>query len=353
MKAPRRTACTRDAWKVAAVAIAVGAAGAAVPPALAQGTGSAREAPPAACGPVGAIMYDDYEGTLGNLRGLYRSARFAELDAALDCLMKSPRAFRSGRPGSGAVYWMYRRELVAPNLVAADAAAHIQAWRRQRPASIYAEFASLRLMYAAAWQTRGSAFSNKVPEQEMRTFVQGLFATEKALLGASRELRETPIWHNLLLSTVLDSPRPVTDADELLSTVLLRWPKYYDFYEVALSRMIPRWGGSWEAVDRFIVEQSSMRRAAEGDSLYARLYWNVVATGASPQEVLLSWPRMKASLDALIERYPDPVHRNVAASFACVYGDPAYARKIRGQLSPQEVKPSVWIRGTDPASCPG
>jgi hypothetical protein len=185
----------------------------------------------------------------------------------------------------------------------------------------------------------------------MESFDNDLLAAEQMILQASKELQTIPIWHNLLLATALDSPRTTANANELLSAALLRWPKYYDFYEVALSRMVPRWGGSWDTVDRFIVKQSSVRKPAEGDSLYARLYWNVVASGASPSETLLSWPRMKLSLDSLIERYPDPVHKNVAASFACAYGDLPYAKKIRSQLPLAEVRPSVWIRGTDPNSC--
>lgn len=319
--------------------------------ALAQNAAPVADGRQAACGSNGPIVYDDHDATVHNLRQLYRSEQFADLDAALDCLWKSPRVFRSGRLGSSAIYWLYRRELPAPG-TSDEAMRLARAWRKERPSSIFAEFASLRLMYATAWNVRGSASAQDVSTRNMEAFGTGLLAAEKAIRQSSKKLQATPMWHNLLLATVLDSPRTSANANEILSTALRRWPNYYDFYEVALSRKVPRWGGSWDAVDRFIGEQSSMPKPAEGETLYARLYWSVVATGASPRETLLSWPRMKLSLDSLIERYPDPVHKNVAASFACAYSDLQYARKIWNQLPIADIRPSVWIRGTDPNSCP-
>jgi hypothetical protein len=60
---------------------------------------------------------------------------------------------------------------------------------------------------------------------------------------------------------------------------------------------------------------------------------------------------MKKSLDDLIKRYPDPVHKNWAAALACVYGDSAYYKASMQRIGAQEMRPQAWIRGTDPTSC--
>ena len=335
------------------LAVATAFAASTVQTAFAQSNAKAAAPPPPICDPSGAVNYEDHEVTVYSLRLLYQSERFAQLETALNCLLESPQTFQSGRLGSSAVYWLYRRALPAPGLTD-QAAATVKAWQQQRPKSIYAELASLRLLYATAWKVRGSSYSRDVSKQRMETFAQELLAAERAMKQASPELRDTPMWHNLLLATVLDSQLTTTRAQDVLSTALHRWPKYYDFYEVALSRMVPKWGGSWASVDRFIVEQSSIRRKEEGNSLYARLYWNVIWNdGASPKETALSWPRMKSSLDSLIQLYPHPVHMNIAASFACAYGDLPYAKKIKKRLPSSELLPPVWVTGTDPDSCPG
>ncbi len=61
-----------------------------------------------------------------------------------------------------------------------------------------------------------------------------------------------------------------------------RWPEYYDFYEVYVSRLVPKWGGSWGAVDQFISSWSVKRLSSEGDSMYARLYTNLISAELRP-----------------------------------------------------------------------
>jgi hypothetical protein len=60
-----------------------------------------------ACSASGTILYDDHDGTVHNLQQLFKAEKFADLDAALDCLSQSLTTFKSGRLGSSAVYWLW------------------------------------------------------------------------------------------------------------------------------------------------------------------------------------------------------------------------------------------------------
>jgi len=293
---------------------------------------------------------DDYDDTVQRLRRLYQGRKFVELDATLACLLRGSSRFGSGRTGSSAVYWMFRRQMPAPGASQGEVA-HIQDWRQQQPDSIFAEFADLRLKYAMAWNARGTSYAREVPDAAWKAFSQGLVDTEHAVLQARKELRQTPIWQNLLLAVVLDMKNSQSEARVVFEDGAKHWPNYYDFYEVALTRLVPRWGGSWEEVETFIDHWSARLRSNEGDSLYARLYASVIANGASPRETQLRWPRMKRSLDDLITRYPDPTHKNVAASFACAYNDSTYFKASFQRIQAKELRPAAWIRGTDPNSC--
>lgn len=294
---------------------------------------------------------DDHDEVVRDLRVLYMAQQFAELDARLACLMRDPKRFRSGKTGSSAVYGMFRRHILARGVHPQEVATLNRTWREQVPDSIFAEFAEHRLRYAMAWRSRGTSAAHDVTAAGWKDFRQWLVDTEHGLLQARKELRQTPLWHNLMLATVLDMSDGRAKAAVVFEEAVKQWPAHYDFYEVALTRLVPRWGGSWGQVDAFIDRWSDRRRSSEGHSLYARLYASVVADGASPHETRLDWPRMKRGLDDLIARYPDPVHKNLAASFACAYDDRAYLEASLRRIAPHESRPAVWIEGTDPVTC--
>ena len=52
-----------------------------------------------------------------------------------------------------------------------------------------------------------------------------------------------------------------------------------------------------------------------------------------------------------VTRYPDPVNKNIAASFACGYQDAEYFRTSLQRIGAGEFLESAWIPGIDPALC--
>lgn len=302
------------------------------------------------CALLSEINDQDQDEVIARLRHLYQASRFVELDAALTCLLNDPKRFQSGKPGASAVYWFFRREMPAPGVNAAQAA-RVKAWQMQKPDSVFPAFADIRLKYALAWNARGSSYAKDTPGGSMQAFQQGLQQSEKLLLDARPDYRQTPIWQNLLLAISLDAQHPQSDPGVVFREGAKRWPGYYDFYELVLTRLVPKWGGSWETVDAFIVGWTHQLQAKEGESIYARLYASVIAHGADARETRLDWPRMKRSLNELIMRYPDPIHKNWAATLACVYGDPDYYKVAMQRIGPLDMRPAAWVAGTTPATC--
>ena len=120
---------------------------------------------------------------------------------------------------------------------------------------------------------------------------------------------------------------------------------------VAAQRLVPRWGGSWDRVDAFIVDWNKRLASTEGDSMYARLYAAIISTDTNVNETRIHWPTMKRSLEDLVNRYPDVSLRNVAACYACRFNDREYSRISFRRLRDDELMPNVWMRGTDPLEC--
>lgn len=121
---------------------------------------------------------------------------------------------------------------------------------------MFVRFAELRLRYAMAWNARGADVAGNVPTEGWRLFNEGLAQTEQAILAAPAELKDSPILQNLHLAVVQDISESKTSPRAVFEEGVRRWPDYYDFYEVALTRLVPKWGGSWDAVDAFIAHWS-------------------------------------------------------------------------------------------------
>jgi hypothetical protein len=302
------------------------------------------------CRQVPAVDFTSFWITVGRLGKLYEGRAFSELELSLSCLVDSDGSFSTGQSGSSAAYWFFRTQMPAPGMDV-EGIRLINAWRTQSPTSIFSEFAKLRQTYAMAWQFRGSSPTKDVPAEGMRMFSAMLSGTAESLELASPALKETTLWHNLMLATVLDLGERER-ARAVFEAAVAKWPRHFDFYEVALSRQVPRWGGSWRTVDESIRAWSQRIKSSEGDSMYARLYVSVLAdTGISPDETAMDEPHMRRSLDELVRRYPSPKFFAFAASLACFRGEKGAYETALQKLDRTADGPAYWIGGTDPDSC--
>jgi hypothetical protein len=281
------------------------------------------------------------------LSAVYQVEHFQFLERALHDANVSKRRFDTGQSPAHAAYWAVVSTLGIP----LQHQQKIEQWRKAVPDSAFVHFAQAGLAYQQAWRVRGQGYGGTISNESWDLFEIRLAEAEKILMDAPAELRETPIWHHLLLVIVSDSPRLSKNAEPIFKEAVRRWPDYYDFYEAMIQRMVPRWGGSWEVVDSFISTWSKERAATEGSSLYARFYSLLPLLGYSPRETLMHWPKMKASLEDLIARYPAAKFKNRYASLACVMKDkPAFDRAM-SQLTAQQLAQDQWMEGHSYEAC--
>lgn len=291
----------------------------------------------------------DQEATVARLRQLYREENFSGLEAALNCLLRQSR-FASGHSGSAVVYQFYRQQLSGPTISTADVE-RVQRWGQVQPPSMFAEMAALRLRYAFAWKVRGGGYASQTPEANWKMFHHAMQDTEEALYRASAELQATAIWHQLLLAVAGDTTPRRADMEKVFQDSVKQWPNYYDFHEVRLTRLVPRWGGSWQQVDQFIQHYANQREGVERDTVYARFYAAVMPFASHPSETQVDWPRLKRGLEDLVTHYPDRIHRNLAASFACAYADDEYASLALPRVPAPERKLASWVQPAAAAKC--
>lgn len=308
-------------------------------------------APRQECNLLPAAESTSFWGTVYGLQDLYQRRAFNELDQSLSCLVSADKLFSTGQSGSSAAYWFFRIQMPGPG-VERDESQRVEAWKINSPTSIFSEFAALRLSYADAWRFRGSAYAKHVSSEQFSEFTAKLSETVASLERASPALRQTTLWDNLMLAAVQDGFSDRERTRVVFEAAVAKWPRHFDFYEVALSRLVPRWGGSWDEVEATVGEWSKRIESTEGESMYARLYVGVLtAHGTNPHETSIDRKRMIESLDELLSRYPAPKFAAFAASLACFSEDKKAFEIAMQKLDVAANEPAYWIRGTDLNYC--
>ena len=297
-----------------------------------------------------AENWPTWSATVQRVADLYNNEQFPLLERAMSEIASSKKTFTNGDSPASAAYWVFRRLMPAPGTQQSHEE-KIARWRNAVTASAFASFAQARFMYGSAWNIRGSGTAGSVSRESWELFSIRLQEAENILLKAPDALKSTPYWHNLLLAIVQDSPHSQRDVESVFKEGVSGWPRYFELYEVRLTRLVPRWGGSWEEVESFIDKWSRALSASEGDSAYARFYISLKNQGVTPDQTRMDWPRMKASLKELTSRYPDGAFKNLHASYACSARDKPSFAEAMSNLSPDALNAQAWLPGHSYEAC--
>lgn len=288
--------------------------------------------------------------SVNRLTQLNQSDQFALFERALGELATSKKTFVSGTPLANAAYEAVRRVMEGLDTRETYSNKFIP-WKQAYPDSPFVAFADALYTRDKAWKIRGNGYASTVSPESWRLFALRLREAEKKLLDAPVALKETPLWHDLLLTIALDSREVESDPKIVFENAIRQWPRNFNFYAVLLDRSVPKWGGSWLTVDSLIKLWSQQLEATEGKSLYARLYIGVLDGGVPPDQTAMSWSQMKDSFDDLVVRYPDPYYKNLYASYACLARDKAAFGTAMGKLPKAELQPTTWLFGHSYDAC--
>jgi hypothetical protein len=294
--------------------------------------------------------WPNWEETLLQVRFLYNKEQFILLERAMQDAASSDKRFTDGDTPASAAYWAFRRMMPGPGTHPGHRD-KIARWKKAVPASDFVAFAQARFEYGTAWNVRGSGSAGSVSRESWELFSIRLQQAEQTLLDASEALKATPYWHNLLLAIALDSPRGRSDPEAVFAQAVKRWPRYFELYELRLTRLVPAWGGSWEQVESFIDRWTKELAGSEGTSLYARLYTSLKDQGVTPEQTAMDWPRMRRSFEDLTTRYPSARFKNLYASYACFARDRPAFSAAAAKLSRTEMDDEFWLSGHSYEAC--
>jgi hypothetical protein len=196
-------------------------------------------------------------------------------------------------------------------------------WTREHPRSGLAHALYAGALVAQAWSIRGNGLANTVPPQAWDDFHRLIRQAADHLARA-----EGAIGSTLTHAELLSIGRVLNFDDRqrwaLLDDGLRRNPEDLVLYRRALGSVLPKWGGSNAAVDRYIRRVTERTRERWGLSLYALLY-----AGAASEEYRhrlfedsgARWSEMAQGWRDLLARHPSATTHNRFAYFACLARD--------------------------------
>lgn len=189
-------------------------------------------------------------------------------------------------------------------------------WEAKVPESKLRPVLLAVLHQAQAWKARGTSFGT-TPEG-VQLFRERLLLAAKTLEDNATAGKESPIWWWVALIVAGSSGRSPEEMDAIFEEAVARFPSYQTLYFTRVNYLLPRWGGSEEAVDRFVTASIDRTKAAEGQSMYLWLYMDLTAKNCCGNENLPKvWPRLKSAFEELITRYPDVRTKNQYGAYAC------------------------------------
>jgi rhomboid protease GluP len=228
-------------------------------------------------------------------------------------------------------------------------------WKRSVKDSAEPSLVEALIFRDWAYGARGYGIASSVSGTAMATYLaRAEMSAESLRVINPRERR--PEWYTLSLGVDRDLSIPSDDQRATFDEGNARYRAYFPPYRQMLVSLMPRWGGSTELVDNFILAVSMEPGSGQVDpALYARLYltygnlergdFNVVEAAKADPAL------MKSGLEAYRKRYPNSDYvLNAVTRFACTDNDVFAYRALRKTMQ-NRVSLTAWPDALSVASC--
>ncbi|MEO8387405.1 hypothetical protein [Polaromonas sp.] len=199
-----------------------------------------------------------------------------------------------------------------------------------------------------AWALRGNGYANTVTPKGWEDLAKHMAIARNTLEANKRISSDDPQWYVVMLHVALAESWKRDQYMALYEEAISKEPLYYDTHLRALERFTPRWGGDIQEIQQFAAIAVKRTAAAEGQALYAHVYWSAVqdigfkALFAEPYRSSI-WVQMKSGFEDVLKKYPDDWNRNVYARMACQMGEVDLFISLARQFNGEPIKSkSAW-----------
>lgn len=206
------------------------------------------------------------------------------------------------------------------------------------------------------WEARGTGYADTISPDGYKLFQQRLRNAERVLLEAKSYAAESPLWYSAMLHVLRGLENPTADPVQVFEEGIRRFPSYYPIYFEMTTSLLPWWSGNWDVIDQLAAIAVKQTSKEQGNSLYARIYWNLNGLiHGRPlslfKDTKAKWPMMKLGFQDLVRLTPNSLWNRVNyLAFACVAGDRETFLQVR-KTFPDGVVVSLWPQITSLDIC--
>jgi hypothetical protein len=277
--------------------------------------------------------------------GLFQQSKFADLDRTATGLRDPKARMPSGGWKLSVFYDTFASHLKTQAVLAATSEEGLQkveaqwveherklnVWKEQFPDSATPYLLLAQLYRNRGFGKRGGGLAWTVGSEQWETF-RKLLAKARESLQSSPKTKLDPHWYSIMLDVAgLQSDDKLFYAT--LEELSKNAPNYHWAWFTAVNFLQPKWGGSYEAVEKLVGSAVAANQAGnlDGKAMYARIYWSLSADMGKANLFLnsrVSWPKMNEGFQEMLKQYPDDWNLNNYALFACYAGDAATLSKL-------------------------
>jgi hypothetical protein len=217
-------------------------------------------------------------------------------------------------------------------------------WLAEHPDSPSAVVLDARLLraHAWAWHDTGETLGDNNPQ------FRRLLEQARRILDEHPEVRnQDPEWDALRIAIAREQGADTSQILRLAEEALERESYYYPLHEAVTNKLMPRWGGSRQAVQQYAQMAVAHSATREGTQAYARIYYYIVRSntdgvpGVEMSELGVKWPLMQQSLAELTQAYPTAFNRDVQRAITCFTGRAGEMRAL-GRADITNIVPVAW-----------
>jgi membrane associated rhomboid family serine protease len=273
--------------------------------------------------------------TLGcRAQQLFMMGDYERLDSLMNRYLGSLEDLPDGSSGYeglvGGLTYLFRFGGLAPEV----AFGHTADWRRSAKNSAMADLAEAMFFSEWAYAARGNGNANSISGQNLAMFAYRSEMAAAALDDVADRASNNPLWHALSLDIGLDQSKDREELRALFDRGVAVAPKYRPLYRRMLRILMPRWGGSYDDVDKLINQIYAQSANTRGYERYAELYSAYARLEGDELDLFEDtpafWSGVRTGYLGLVKRYPtsDAV-LNSFANFACRAADQVTYNQLR------------------------
>ncbi len=215
------------------------------------------------------------------------------------------------------------------------------AWLAAHPDSPSAVAIEARILRAHAWAFHeGSGDSDPKYRQ--------LIEEARRVLDQHPDARnQDPQWDTLRIAIAREQGAGTDQILSMAKEALEREAYYYPLHEAVTNKLMPRWGGSRQALAQYAQMALAYSSKQEGQQAYARIYYYVLRSnrdgdpGVEMSEMGVQWPLLEQGLADLVKAYPSVFNQDIQRVITCFTGRAGEMRAL-GRLDTKNFVPVAW-----------